>query len=488
MREVFDHVIEGSMNLEIPLTGFKPGDDLTIMNTMQSRYFDDNGKYHELLTLVFKDNKTGLKHKEEIIDPLYEFYTVDKENHTDWNRLFVEQEKTEAHVAPHKSIARYVADSVGLGRWYRQTMEAGNKNDARQIHTHPDVFMSDQNLEDHYRFWFDRNFTNEQCSISKSYFDIEVDGIHMRGDFPEMGECPVNAITVFFQDKMQAYTLLLRSSENELIPAFEKFITEHGTQDLHDFICNYVTSQRAGKKNASLNTENIKYSIAFFDEDKEIDLISTFFKLINTYNPDFAMAWNQAFDIPYLIARCERLGYDPAQVMSHPDFTYKQAEYFIDERALNEPAERCDVCTISAYTTYLDQMIQFASRRKGQTQFPSMKLDDIGEVIAGVHKLDYKEITTNITLLPYKDYKTFVYYNVMDVIVQYCIESTVEDIDFVFGKALVNNTRYPKVHRQTVYLANRAAKEFRKGGFIIGNNNNRTNSKPTEKFPGVKCS
>ena len=110
MREVFDHVIEGSMNLEIPLTGFKPGDDLTIMNTMQSRYFDDNGKYHELLTLVFKDNKTGLKHKEEIIDPLYEFYTVDKENHTDWNRLFVEQEKTEAHVAPHKSIARYVAE------------------------------------------------------------------------------------------------------------------------------------------------------------------------------------------------------------------------------------------------------------------------------------------------------------------------------------------------------------------------------------------
>ena len=73
----------------------------------------------------------------------------------------------------------------------------------------------------------------------------------------------------------------------------------------------------------------------------------------------------------------------------------------------------------------------------------------------------------------------------MDVVVQYCIESEVEDIDYVFGKALINNTRYGKVHRQTVYLANRGAKEFYNEGFIMANNCNRFNTRPSEKFPGA---
>ena len=39
----------------------------------------------------------------------------------------------------------------------------------------------------------------------------------------------------------------------------------------------------------------------------------------------------------------------------------------------------------------------------------------------------------------------------------------------------MNNTRYDKAHRQTVYLANRATKEFAARGFIIGNNVNKYN-------------
>jgi len=130
-------------------------------------------------------------------------------------------------------------------------------------------------------------------------------------------------------------------------------------------------------------------------------------------------------------------------------------------------------------------MIQFASRRKGQSKFLSFSLDYIGEHIAGVRKLDYKAITTNIAELPYKSYKTFVFYNIIDTIVQYCIEMKTKDIDYVFGKALLNNTRYSKTHRQTVYLTNRAAKVFDAQGFIIGNNANKFNSKPDEKFPGA---
>ena len=112
-------------------------------------------------------------------------------------------------------------------------------------------------------------------------------------------------------------------------------------------------------------------------------------------------------------------------------------------------------------------------------------LDSIGEYIAKVKKLDYKHITENIAELPYKDYKTFVFYNIMDTVVQYCIEANTDDIGFIFGKALMNNTRYQKIHRQTVYLKNRGIQEFYNDGFIMGNNVNTFNPKPDEKFPGA---
>ena len=481
----FDHMESKPLPLNIPLPGFKPGDDLTIMNTYKRGFRDDNNAYRELLAIVYRDNKTGIKHKVEIVDPLYEYYIIQPEHATEYNRLFVERSKVDKCVQMHKTLGRHIASDVGLKQWYHDMVASGNKTEAKKVHMHPNVFMSDQNLEDHYRFWFDRIYKNEQCDITKAYFDIEVDGIDMEGDFPKLGECPVNAITVCFQASKEVYTLLLRNSNNPLIQEFEEFIGNEGTQDLHNFIYNYVSTQRANKSNPSLGLENFKYSIAFFDEDKEINMIAAFFNLINKYSPDFALAWNQAFDLPYLFERIKVLNADPAIIATHPDFDYKFADYYIDERALNEPAERGDKATVSCYTVYLDQMIQFASRRKGQTAFPSMKLDDIGEIIAGVNKLDYKNITTNIIELPYKDYKTFVYYNVMDVIVQYCIEYEVEDINYVFGKALVNNTRYDKVHRQTVYLANRGAKEFYNEGFVIGNNSNKYNPKPNEKFPGA---
>ena len=137
------------------------------------------------------------------------------------------------------------------------------------------------------------------------------------------------------------------------------------------------------------------------------------------------------------------------------------------------------------YTVWLDQMIEFASRRKGRGRYQSFKLDAIGEVVAGVRKLDYSHITTDLGKLPYIDFKTFSFYNVMDVIVQKCIEASTNDLEYVFTKCLVNNTNYAKCHRQSVYLANRFCKDFYEYGYVIGNNKNLWNEKPTTKFPGA---
>ena len=459
----------------------QPGDPITIMNTLFYRRQDSDGKFREHLMLVYKDTETGLKYKEELVDPDYIYYKAKDDKRVNYPRLFIERENVETITVPYKDLEKDIAKRVGLMEYFYENIRNGNRNENRKLHTHPDLFSSDVNIEDHYRFRFNNTYKNETCKITKSYLDIESDTIDIDG-FPEPGQCPINAVTLILQDQQQVYTFLLRNERNPLIAEFEQSVNDGSIfPELESFVINSVGGPAIAEK---LNI-HFKYNFLFYDEQDEINLIADLFKAINTFKPDFALAWNMGFDIPYIIARIRKLGYASENIMCHPDFTHKIAEYFVDERMKSEFAERGDYALISSYTTYLDQMIHFASRRKGQTKLVSYSLDSIGEYIAKVKKLDYKHITENITELPYKDYKTFVFYNIMDTVVQYCIEANTDDIGFIFGKVLMNNTRYQKIHRQTVYLKNRGIQEFYNDGFIMGNNVNTFNPKPDTKFPGA---
>jgi hypothetical protein len=71
----------------------------------------------------------------------------------------------------------------------------------------------------------------------------------------------------------------------------------------------------------------------------------------------------------------------------------------------------------------------------------------------------------------------------MDTIVQYCIECATNDLNSAYNNVLLNNTRWSKIYRQTVYLKNRATKFYYENGFIIGNNVNANT--PKVSFPGA---
>ena len=469
------------------IKGRNPNDNITLMNTIFRRGVDESdGKFKEFLTIVYKDLDTGQKYKEEIIDPTYEYFVVKEDGkHVSYNRLFIERDQVEAVEVPYRDLEKDIANRVGLKEYFYENLRNGNKRENQKLHLHPDIFNSDMNIEDHYRYRFGKLYKNEPCSVSKAFFDIEADTISMIGDFPEPGECPINAISLILQEQKQVFVFLLRNKTNPQIEEFEKQVVNGDIfNELAPFIINAVGGIDAAPK---YNLVDLKYNFLFYDEDDEINLIKDLFNAINTFKPDFALAWNMGFDVPYIIERVKRLGYMPEDIICHSDFKYKTASYYVDERMKSEFAERGDFALISSYTTFLDQMIHFASRRKGQSKFISFTLDYIGEAIAKVKKLDYKHITTNIAELPYKDYKTFVFYNIMDTIVQYCIEVMTGDIDYVFSKCNLNNTRYSKAHRQTVYLTNRGIKEFYNtdDGYIMGNNSNKYNPPPTGKFPGA---
>ena len=167
------------------------------------------------------------------------------------------------------------------------------------------------------------------------------------------------------------------------------------------------------------------------------------------------------------------------QPIYYQSWPVKVVRNYVDDRHKNELAERGDFTFISGLPVFIDQMIQYASRRKAKIgSMKSFKLDDIGLKEAKVRKLDYHHITNSVTELPWLDFKTFFLYNVMDVVCQKCIEAQTQDLEYIFSKCVVNNTTYQKGHRQTVYLINRMAADWYKMGYIIGNNCNRENEKP----------
>lgn len=453
------------------IQGHSEGSDLSLLDVRYRypRKISENKWADDFINIVYKDNNTGVKHHQIISKPDYEYYIAKDNIQLDHNLLFIEKENVDKIIVPYSDLLKDIAERTNRERFFYDNLRTGNPKTNQKLHTMYNVFNSDMNIEDHYRFRFGKTYQNKPIfPLTKAYFDIEADTINMIGDFPEMGECPINAISYIFGNK--ATSFLLRNPDNPLIEEFEKSIDQDLFNELNQFIIDNVGGIKQAEK---FNVHNLEYEFVFYDD--EVNLIMDLFKLINLNEPDFLLAWNMAFDIPYIIERLKKLGIDPRDIMCHPSFAKNErvVEYFIDERHKSEYEARGDRYDISSHTVYLDQLIHFASRRKGQAQFPNFKLDTAGSIIAKVRKLDYSHITTELSKLPYLNYKVFVFYNIMDTIVQKCIEEKVKDIDYIYTKCLTNNTRYDKGHRQTVYLTNRATKDFYNDGFIIGNNINK---------------
>ncbi len=455
------------------------GSDLTIMNTYYSYPIYDNGKkFPDYMFLVFKDNNTGEKKYKIITEPSYTYYKI-KEGFDvpRYNQLFISKDKVEAYNVPFNSLEKDIAIQTGNLDLYKQNLANKNKAGNRILHTSPDIFFSDVNIEDHYRFKFANTYTNEINKIYKGFFDIEVDGKFAKGDFVEPGECEINCVSFYDEKSNKVYTFILNNRNNILIEALrQKYLSGAFNEQM---IKNFVIDKVGGKKKAEkFKLTDTRYELFFFDE--EIKLISSLFKTMHYCSPDFIEGWNSSsFDLNYIIARVYALGYDPADILCDQSWPVKVVKHFVDHKNQNELAERGDYTFISGLPVFLDQMIQYASRRKSKIgSYNSFKLDDIGLKEAGVQKLDYHHITNSVLELPWLDFETFVLYNIMDVIVQKCIEEKTNDLDYIFSKCVVNNTSYKKGHRQTIYLINRMAADFYKMGYIIGNNCNKDNPKP----------
>lgn len=465
---------------------YPEGSDLTLMNTFYQYPMYEDGKKvcDDFIILVYKDNKTGNKHHEIINKPTYTYYLMkNKDEIPNYNKLFIERDKVEPIETRFTDLEKSIAENTDNMDFWKQNIYSGNKRDNKKLHTLPQVFFSDVDIQDHYRFKFAMTYQNEVIKLNKGFFDIEVDGKFAVGDFVQMGECEINCVSYLDERQKKVYTFILKNYNNPLIEEFEEEIYNKlfGLKEIKEFIKDAVGGEDNFKK---YGLDQFTFDLLFYDS--EIELISDLFRVIHDCDADFVEGWNSSgFDLQYIIARIRELGYDPTEIMCNRNWEVKVVKNFVDELHKNELAERGDYTFISGNPVFIDQMIQYASRRKSKIgSFTSFKLDDIGLLEANVQKLDYSHITDSVLELPWLDFKTFVLYNIMDTIVQKCIENKTQDLEYIFAKCLVNNTSYRKGHRQTVYLINRMAADWYKLGYIIGNNSNKGNSKPP-KFLGA---
>lgn len=459
---------------------YPEGSDITIMNAYYSHpKFEDGRKVSDdYIYLVYKDNKTREKKYKIISKPNYTFYMIkNEEDKVNYNRLFIERDKVVPVKVPFTDLEKEIAKQTGNEDFYKQNIINRDKRANKALHFIPDVFFSDVDIEDHYRFKFANTYTNDIKKLNKGFFDIEVDGKWAKGDFVELGECAINCVSFYDDGTDKVYVFVLRDDRNPLIQKLEDEMLsgKFGYKEIHEFVLDSVGGKKKADKFKLIDTT---YSINFYDD--EIELIKDLFKTFHRCSPDFIEGWNSSnFDLAYIIQRIYNLGYEPEEIMCDYRWPVKTIKHFVDQQHLSDLAERGDYTFISGLPVFIDQMIQYASRRKAKIgSFKSFKLDDIGLKEAGVKKLDYHHITNSVTELPWLDFKTFVLYNIMDVIVQKCIETKTQDLEYIFSKCVVNNTSYKKGHRQTVYLINRMAADWYKMGFIIGNNSNRNNPEP----------
>lgn len=453
------------MNIEQKI-GLPKNSDYLLFNTIYHKRTNDDG-VNDSIDLILKNINTNEKIIKRIDNPDMEIYMAKPDVELgDYVHIDIAKEDVDLIDVPYSRLIPEMYKLIGQEKYYWDCIRQRRFDDAKRIFEYNRFFSADRNIEDFYRYKCLKHFGMKPLNnTTKGFLDIEADIV--KGDInfdTGTGTAPINAISFADGNTKTVYTVLLRDPDNPQIAEVEANISEliEKAHEMNDDIFGVM-----------------EYKIAFFDN--EIDLIITIFQLLNIIKLDFVLIWNIAFDIPYMIDRLKKAGIDPADVMCHPDFYYKECTFVPDKRNY-EIKKKTDHFICSSYSQFMDQMINYASIRKGKAELDKYTLDFIAKKEKiGAGKIDYSN-ESSFKNLAYTNYELFVLYSIRDVLVQYGIENKTNDIDTIFFRAYESNTRYNKIFKEITFLTNVAFKEFELEGVILGNNINaiRANRKDDE--------
>lgn len=340
----------------------------------------------------------------------------------------------------------------------------------KELMRNPNLYYADTDIEDHYKTKciLKYGIDTVASSYKMAFSDIEVDISNYDEGFADadVAPCPIYLITTIFDETKEVYSFILWDERcgddiKEIMSDPDKFVNENIDECM----------------------KKIKFSYNFNVYSTEGDLIESFFKTVHDKKADFMAWWNMPFDIPTILNRLKRLGYNDEQISNivcHPDVPEKYRYYQYNEdpkRAMfrsktteddeddedetssksknsqnkPHPSRLVDWFNSPGYTQHYDQLSMFSCLRK-RYLLPSYKLDDIGKEYGGIGKIDLSDLGYSIKDVNVKNFKLCLAYNIRDTFVQWSIENKQRDMtNHIISSS---NTKLSKGHSMSIVIKN----------------------------------
>jgi DNA polymerase elongation subunit (family B) len=424
--------------------------------------YNEKNQKVDVLIMIFRDEDTGEKFAKTIFDPDFTYYVSEDDFQLETPVSRVPISEVRPVTCKSAQVVKSVAYETEQEDVFWDFIKNKKFSAAGSVQLDPNVHGSDVDIEDYYigKHYEENPVANSNLFFTKSFFDIEVDSSMIRG-FPNADEaqCPINAISYFYDQTMTAYEFLLYNENNKSLVEFY--------EDKARF---KAFKKRIVQKYKDEFDINIKLKVKFFDS--EIEMIKAFFDLVHRHKPDFCSAWNLTqFDMQYFVTRIIVLGEDPDEIICDPELDYMYTNLKIDTQH-QDPAEKNSYFQSVDYTVWYDQLILYAILRKQMGKKDSYKLDDIAFEEVGARKVHFANPNTTMKTSCYDDFEEFTEYSIHDSILLFLIERKNKDFDMIWTIAAKTETRINKAMTKTTCLKNLARRFYLSQGYIMSNNHN----------------
>ncbi|QQO92522.1 DNA polymerase exonuclease domain protein [Staphylococcus phage Machias] len=422
----------------------------------------------EKVVMVVKEEDGTKKHM-EIVDPMMHYYVTKDEHWLPPNIVVgsMAKEKVRTVHCKHKDVIKSIVREAGNAQdksEYDRILSSGNYEEFRKLkdfHLMNNVHGSDINIEDYNINEYIKQNLDSKVGIDICLFDIEVDGSQTVG--PEPGMAEINIITVVDWSKRKCLTFALKydtDNYNEVMTDKTKLM-----EDLNNIYNN---------KDSEIG-EDLGLEFEIYELDTEMEIIKSFLYYINEISkPDICTAWNLDFDFATIFERIKVNGEDPADYFCSKDLQDKKAYYRLDKNA-TDAANRSSTFETNSYTNWIDQLALYANVNKPNGVMESVKLNDVGEKETGIKKDVYEG---SISDLHFRDYYTFILYNIKDTVLTALIEKNTNMFDLLFSIVDMTRTRPSKALKKTICLRNRSSVFFENQGYVLSNNHSKILSDP----------
>jgi len=438
----------------------------------------------DYLYLIWKDLDTMEKHLQIIEEPMMDIYFEKPEYRTHlYNRNYARLEEVNRVSCKYKDVIYAIANDMGQDGKNRlqDCFNTANYRGLKEFYIYPYVFGADFDIRAWYRYKWMQFYDNERPKkISKGFLDIEVDIMEsVTGPDPIFN--PIDLVTVIDGENKRSYTFCLTGVDypgDKSMKNLTGFKKANAKRKIHMYEKRLEQQEYWSNNIDKLEEEAHKmfdesypdFSYNFYFYTNEGEMLCHIFNLINQLKLDFVEIWNMPFDIPFIKNRLGSLGYNPADVMCHPDFPSKEC-WFKKDTLNFQIKNKSDYFTCSSYTVYTDQMRNYAAIRKGSKELRSNRLTYVASKEIKDEKLDYSESST-IKTLSYNNYLMYILYNIKDVLLQYGIENKTKDLETFYLTSYSNFTPYESEFKQTVKLRNIQYASFMAQGLVPGANVN----------------